>query len=74
MITIVIVLGMLVSFGTGAYTSIKAVQMGLKFKYQIEKKTEPKMDEPVKQFFDRKEEKKAVSVSTQMISDIMGDD
>ncbi len=57
MITIAIVLGMLVAFITGAYTGIKAVQMGLKFKVQIEKKIEPKMDEPVKQFFDRKEEK-----------------
>ena len=74
MVTVAIILGMLIAFTLGAYTGIKAVQMGLKFKYQIEKKTEPKMDEPVKQFFDRKEEKKAVSVSTQMISDIMGDD
>lgn len=74
MITIAIVLGMLVSFSIGAYVGIKAVQMGLKFQSQMEKKIEPKMDKPVKEFFERKEEKRVVNKTTEMISDILGSD
>ncbi len=73
MISVAIVLGMLIAFITGAYTGIKAVQMGLKFKVQIEKNVEPKMDEPVKEFFDRKAEEKVVNNTSVMISDILSD-
>ena len=46
--------------------------MGLKFQSQMEKKIEPKMDKPVKEFFERKEERKVVNKTTEMISDLLG--
>lgn len=70
MITLVIVFGMLIAFGTGAYTGIKAIHIGLKFQTQITKGIEPKMSTPVKDFFDRKEEEKAVNKTNEMIADI----
>lgn len=72
MITIAIILGLLISFSIGAYTGVKAVQMGLKFQMQIERKIEPQMDKPVKEFFQAKEEKKVVNKTQEMISDILG--
>ena len=74
MLTVVIILGMLLSFSIGAYTGIKSVQMGLKFQVQIEKNIEPVMDKPVKEFFNAKSAKKAANNTNEMISDILGGD
>ena len=68
----VITLGMIFAFVIGAYTGIKAVQMGLKFKTQVEKGMAPKMDKPVKEFFEKKEEQKISNNTQEMISDILG--
>jgi uncharacterized protein YneF (UPF0154 family) len=46
--TIVIIIGLLISFLLGFFCATKSMQIGLRWKIQIEKKQEPVMDSIVK--------------------------
>ena len=75
MVTILIIIGMLASFSLGAYSATKTLQMGLKYKMQVEEGTKPELN-PIEKIVnserDRKEVDKYNSELKEMFSDIMG--
>ena len=74
MITAIIILAMLLSFITGAYTATKTLQMGLKYKMEMAEGTKPELN-PIEKFVERERERKEVekvnNVTSEMLNDIM---
>jgi len=75
LVTILIIIGMLASFSLGAYSATKTLQMGLKYKMQVEEGTKTELntiEKIVNSESDRKELDKYNSELKEMFSDIMG--
>lgn len=75
MLTISIIIAMLLSFITGAYTATKTLQMGLKYKMDIAEGTKPELN-PIEKIVMRERERAEVekvnNLTQEMITDIMG--
>ena len=75
MVTAIVILAMLLSFITGAYTATKTLQMGLKYKMEIAEGTKPELN-PIEKIIIREREqaeiKKVNNLTEEMLSDIMG--
>jgi hypothetical protein len=75
MVTITVILGMGLAFALGAYTGIKAVQMGLKYQMDIKDGIKPVLN-PIRDAVERHEDKKEVkeynNTTSEMIRDIWG--
>ena len=74
MITILIVLSMLLSFGLGAFVATKTLQLGLKYQVLISKEETPELNvfERIDRERERKEVEKVNNLTSEMLSDIMG--
>lgn len=74
MVTILITIGMLLSFALGAFVATKTLQLGLKYQIQINKEEAPELN--VFERIDKERERKAVesinNVTSEMFADIMG--
>ena len=73
MITAIIILAMLLSFITGAYTATKTLQMGLKYKMEMAEGVKPELN-PIERFTERQEKKEIEKVNNhteEMLNDIM---
>ena len=75
MTTAIIIIAMLLSFGLGAYTATKTLQMGLKYKMDIEEGIKPELN-PIEKIVERERERKEVekvnNLTQEMLNDIMG--
>jgi len=74
MITILIVLSMLLSFGLGAFVATKTLQLGLKYQIQVTKEEKPELNifDRMDKERERKELEKVNNLTQEMLSDIMG--
>lgn len=74
MTTVLIIIGMLLSFVLGAYTATKTLQMGLKYKMDIEEGIKPELN-PIEKIVERERERKEVekinNETAEMLSDIL---
>jgi hypothetical protein len=74
MVTILIILAMLLSFGLGAFVATKTLQLGLKYQIQVEKKEPPELNvfDRMDKERERKEIEKVNNLTQDMLSDILG--
>jgi predicted secreted protein len=74
MVTILIILAMLLSFGLGAFVATKTLQLGLKYQVLINKEVAPELNvfERIDRERERKEVEKVNNLTSEMLSDIMG--
>ena len=74
MITMLIVLSMLLSFGLGAFVATKTLQLGLKYQIQVTKEEKPELNifDRMDKERERKELEKVNNLTQEMLSDIMG--
>ena len=74
MTTAIVILSMLLSFALGAYTATKTLQMGLKFKMQVEEGTKPELN-PIEKIVEKERERKEVdkinNETAEMLRDII---
>ena len=65
---------MLLSFGLGAFTATKTLQVGLKYQMDIQEGKKPELN-PIEKFVERERERKEVekvnNVTSEMLNDIM---
>ena len=74
MVTVLIILAMLLSFGLGAFVATKTLQLGLKYQIQVENKEPPELNvfERMDKERERKELEKVNNLTQDMLSDILG--
>lgn len=74
MTTVLIILGMLLSFALGAYTATKTLQMGLKYKMDMEEGIKPELN-PIEKIVERERERKEIekvnNQTAEMLNDIL---
>ena len=74
MTTVLIILGMLLSFALGAYTATKTLQMGLKYKMDMEEGIKPELN-PIEKIVDKERERKEIekvnNQTAEMLNDIL---
>ena len=73
MVTTLIILSMLLSFGLGAFTATKTIQMGLKYQIEMKEGVKPELN-PIERFAERQEKKeieKVNNLTEEMLNDIM---
>lgn len=74
MVTVLIIIGMLLSFALGAYTATKTLQMGLKYKMDMDEGIKPELN-PIEKIVERERERKEIekvnNQTAEMLSDIL---
>lgn len=73
MVTVLVIVSMLLSFALGAFTATKTLQMGLKYKMDIDDGIKPTLN-PIERMIEREQAKKEIEKSnevSEMLNDIM---
>ena len=69
--TIVLILCIPAAFALGAFSAFKGVQLGLRWRMQTESGQKPKMESPVTQVLETKQDEKYRQESKEIISEWM---
>ena len=73
MVTVLVIVSMLTAFALGAFTATKTLQMGLKYKMDIDDGIKPTLN-PIERMIEREQAKKEIEKSnevSEMLNDIM---